>query len=92
MNYGGLKNNFASLIFLVMILSLVLTEAGEDPNDKGPDLISHLNLISIVQGVPTSLGYAKYNVLKPRKVCERSELRLQNIELIKKGEFPILIQ
>ena len=45
MNYGGLKNNFASLIFLVMILSLVLTEAGEDPNDKGPDLISHLNLI-----------------------------------------------
>ena len=75
MNYGGLKNNFASLIFLVMILSLVLTEAGEDPNDKGPDLISHLNLIrAIVQGVPTSLGYAKYNVLKPRKVCERSEL------------------
>ena len=41
----GLKKNFASLIFLLMILSLVLTEAGEDPNDKGPDLISHLNLI-----------------------------------------------
>ena len=63
MNYGGLKNNFASLIFLVMILSLVLTEAGEDPNDKGPDLISHLNLISIVQGVPTSLGYGTLRFL-----------------------------
>ena len=30
-----------------------------------------------VQGVLTSLGYAKCNVLKHRKVCERSELRLQ---------------
>ena len=30
-----------------------------------------------VQGVPTSLRYAKWNVLKLRKVCERSELRLQ---------------
>ena len=30
-----------------------------------------------LQGVPTSLGCTKYNVLKLRKVCERSELRFQ---------------
>ena len=30
-----------------------------------------------IQGVPTSLGFAKCNVLKLRKVCEWSELRLQ---------------
>ena len=40
---------------------------------------------STLQGVPTSLGYAKYNVLKLRKVCERSELRLQNIDPIKRA-------
>ena len=40
-----------------------------------------------VQGVPTSLGYAKCNVLKLRKVCERSELRLQNIDPIKRGKY-----
>ena len=41
------KGNFAPLIFLLMILSQSqsLTEALGDPNDKGPDLISHLNLI-----------------------------------------------
>ena len=33
--------------------------------------------VQVIQGVPTSLGYAKCNVLKIRKVCERSELRLQ---------------
>ena len=27
------------------------------------------------------------NVLKPRKVCEQSELRLQNIDPIKRGRF-----
>ena len=32
----------------------------------------------LLQGVQTSLGYAKCNVLKFRKVCERSELRLQS--------------
>ena len=40
----------------------------------------------LLQGVQTSLGYAKCNVLKFRKVCERSELRLQNIDPIKRGE------
>ena len=44
----------------------------------------------LLQGVPTSLEYAKYNVLKLREVCERSELRLQNIDPIKRGEFRIL--
>ena len=32
---------------------------------------------NVLQGVPTSLEYAKCNVLKLRKVCERSELNLQ---------------
>ena len=40
-----------------------------------------------VQGVPTSLGYAKCNVLKLRKGCEQSELRVQNIDPIKGDEF-----
>ena len=40
----------------------------------------------LLQGVPTSLEYAKYNVLELREVCERSELRLQNIDPIKRGE------
>ena len=31
----------------------------------------------VKQGVPTSSGYVKCNVLKFRKVCERSELRRQ---------------
>ena len=31
---------------------------------------------NFIQGVPTSLGYAKYKVLKLRKVCELSELCL----------------
>ena len=30
-----------------------------------------------LQGVPTGFGYTKCNALKLRKVCERSELRLQ---------------
>ena len=47
----------------------------------------HASLRVLIQGVPTSLGYAKSNVLKLRKVCERSELRLQNIDPIKRGEF-----
>ena len=45
-----------------------------------------------LQGVPTSLGYAKCDVLKLRKVCERSELCLQNIDPIKRGELRILSQ
>ena len=40
--------------------------------------------------VPTSLGNAKCDVLKLRKICERSELRLQNIDPINRGEFWIL--
>ena len=40
-----------------------------------------------LQGVPTSLEYPKCNVLKLRKVCERSELRLHNIDPIKGGIF-----
>ena len=43
-------------------------------------------MIQHIQDVPTSLGYAKCNVLKPRKVCERSELRLQK-RPNKKGEI-----
>ena len=40
-----------------------------------------------LQGVPTSLGYAKCNVLK-RKVCEQNELRLKTIDPpLKRGEF-----
>ena len=50
-----------------------------------------LSLISqgfdILQGVPTSLGNAKCNVLKLRKVCEQSQLLLQNIDPIKRGNF-----
>ena len=41
----------------------------------------------LLQGVPTSLEYAKYNVLKLRKGCEQSELRVQNIDPIKGDEF-----
>ena len=54
----------------------------------------YMRIIGELQGVPTSLGYAKCNVLKLRKVCERSELCLQNIEPLKgvyfEGEFRIL--
>ena len=32
--------------------------------------------MTFIQGVQTSLGYAKYSFLKLRKVCERSELCL----------------
>ena len=46
----------------------------------------------VIKGVPTSLGYAKCNFLKIRKVCERSELRLQNIDPIKRGDFLISTQ
>ena len=38
--------------------------------------------VQVIQGVPTSLGYAKCNVLNLGKVCEQSELRLQNIDPI----------
>ena len=41
----------------------------------------------VVHGVTTSLVYAKCNILKLRKVCEQSELRLQNIDPLKRGEF-----
>ena len=51
---------------------------------------STINALIIIQGVPTSLGYAKCNVLKLRKVCERSELRLQNIDPLKRGKFQII--
>ena len=40
--------------------------------------------VVVLQGVPTSLGYAKCIVLKLRKVCEQSELRLKNIDPIKR--------
>ena len=43
-----------------------------------------------IQGVPTSLGYAKCNVLKIRKVCEQSELHLQK-EQIKREKLVILM-
>ena len=45
---------------------------------------------SLVQGVPTSLGYAKCKVLKLKKVCERSELCLQK-DPIKRGKLVILM-
>ena len=48
------------------------------------------NKIKYLQGVPTSLEYAKYNVLKLRKVCEQSELRLQKVP-IKRGKIVISI-
>ena len=51
-----------------------------------PSLYKRL-ICGFVQGVPTSLGYAKCNVLKLRKVCERSEQYLQIIDPIKRGEF-----
>ena len=50
------------------------------------------DITSQYRGVPTSLGYAKCNVLKLRKVCERSELCFENIDPIKMGEFRILIR
>ena len=40
-----------------------------------------------IQGVLTSLGYAKCDVLKLRKVCQQNGLRLQNIDPIKRGKF-----
>ena len=43
--------------------------------------------ILLLQGVPTSLGYAKWNVLKLRKICEQRELRLQNIGPLKGGNY-----
>ena len=44
--------------------------------------------VVVLQGVPTSLGYVKCEVLRLRKVCERSELRIQNIDPLKtKGVF-----
>ena len=44
-------------------------------------------ILNNVQDVPTSLGYAKCSVLKLRKVCEQSELRLQNIDPMNRGKF-----
>ena len=45
---------------------------------------------ALVQGVQICLGYAKCNALKLRKVCERSELRLQK-DPIKRGKLVILM-
>ena len=45
---------------------------------------------SYSQCVPTSLEYDKCNVLKLRKVCEQSELRLQK-DPIKRGKLVILM-
>ena len=53
---------------------------------RGLDNSNH----ALVQGVQTSLGYAKCNVLKLRKVCERSELRLQK-DPIKRGKLVIIM-
>ena len=50
------------------------------------------NINAHKQGFPTSLGYVKCNIIKLRKVSEQSELRLQNIDPIKRGEFRILTQ
>ena len=57
---------------------LKLTQLDQEKNVR-------LNYFYYIQGVPTSLGYAKCNVLKLRKVFERSELRLQKDP--KKGEI-----
>ena len=59
---------------------------------KGPKRLSKTQLKFYIanfpiQGVPTSLGYAECNVLMLRKVYERSELRLQNIDPRKGGNF-----
>ena len=43
-----------------------------------------------LQDVPTSLGYAKCNVLKLRKVCERGELHLLK-DPINRGKLLILM-
>ena len=61
------------LTFSLVVVTMMMVK-------KRPSLV-------LLQGVPTSLEYAKYNVLKLREVCERSELRLQNIDPIKRGEF-----
>ena len=42
-----------------------------------------------IQGVITSLGYAKCNVLKLRKVFERSELHLQKDPIKSMSKFKI---
>ena len=44
------------------------------------------NELLTLQGVPTSFEYAKCNVMKLWKVCERSELRLQK-DPIKRGNY-----
>ena len=46
--------------------------------------------IHVIQGVPTSLEYAKCNVRKLRKVCERSELCFQR-DRIKRGKLVIFL-
>ena len=46
----------------------------------------------LLQGVPTSLEYAKCNALFLRNVCERSELRLQKKDWLFLSNFsPIII-
>ena len=60
-----------------------------ETEQKLHDLYPFLPLF--LQGVRTSLGYAKCNVLRLRKVCERSELCLQNIDPIKRGKKVILM-
>ena len=54
-----------------------------------PSQIREEGTFFYLQCVQTSLGYAKCNILKLRKVCERSELRLQKGP-IKRGKVLIL--
>ena len=65
----------------------MLKEMRVSEKRKGKMVSFSILFYSFLQGIPTSLGYPKCNVLKLRKVCERSELRLQNIDPIKRGEF-----
>ena len=61
-------------------------------NHEKKNLVKKGEKIKRIQGVPTSLGYAKWNVLKFQRVCERSELHLQNIDPVKRGKFWISTQ
>ena len=65
----------SKVISVKKTIGRILHEIGDDASEKS--LTTHELDLTYLQGVPTSLGYAKCNVLKLRKVCERSELRLQ---------------
>ena len=62
------------LTFSLVVVTMMMVK-------KRPSLV-------LLQGVPTSLEYAKYNVLKLREVCEQSELHLQKVS-IKRGKLGI---